>query len=95
MEPEEMKAFARIIGEKLNKSKGPAHVLIPKQGWSEADKPGMELFDPQTDQIFVDELKKMIKHTIPIEEMDVHISEPAFAQRAVQVLDNMIRSLKA
>lgn len=95
MEPEEMKAFARIIGEKLNKSKGPTYVLIPKQGWSEADKPGMELFDPQTDQIFVDELKKMIKHTIPIEEMDVHISEPAFAQRAVQVLDNMIRSQRA
>jgi uncharacterized protein (UPF0261 family) len=95
MEPKEMKAFARIIGEKLNKSKGPTYVLIPKQGWSEADKPGMEFFDPQTDQIFVDELKKVIKNTIPIEEMDVHISESAFAHRAVQILDNMIRSQRA
>ncbi len=89
------RSVERLILEKLNKYKGPTYVLIPKQGWSEADKPGMELFDPQTDQIFVDELKKMIKHTIPIEEMDVHISEPAFAQRAVQVLDNMIRSQRA
>ncbi len=90
MGPEEMRQFARIVGEKLNKSKGPTHVLIPKKGWSEADKPGMELFDPKTDQIFVDELRSMINPNIPIEEMDVHISDPAFAIRAVEVLHNMI-----
>jgi len=91
MGPEEMKQFARIVGEKLNKSKGPTHVLIPKKGWSEADKPGMELFDPKTDQIFVDELRDVINPNIPIEEVDVHISDPAFALRAVEVLDRMIR----
>jgi uncharacterized protein (UPF0261 family) len=92
MGPEEMKQFARIIGEKLNKSKGPTYVLIPKKGWSEADKPGMELFDPKTDQIFVDGLRDIINPNIPIEEVNVHISDPAFALRAVKVLDNMIRS---
>ena len=91
MGPEEMKIFAQIIGEKLNRSKGPTYVLIPKKGWSEADKAGMELFDPKTDQIFVEELRKIINPNIPIEEMDVHISDPAFALRAVEVLDNMIR----
>jgi uncharacterized protein (UPF0261 family) len=91
MGPEEMKQFARIIGEKLNKSKGPTYVLIPKKGWSDADKTGMELFDPETDQIFVEELRKIISPDIPIEEMDVHISEPAFALRAVEALDHMIR----
>jgi len=91
MGPEEMKQFARIVGEKLNKSKGPTHVLIPKKGWSEADKPGMELFDPKTDQIFVDELRDIINPNIPIEEIDFHISDPAFALRAVEVLDSMIR----
>ena len=91
MEPEEMKQFARIIGEKLNRSKGPTYVLIPKKGWSEADKAGMELFDPKTDQIFVEELRKIINPNIPIEEMDAHISDPAFALRAVEVLDHMIR----
>jgi uncharacterized protein (UPF0261 family) len=91
MGPEEMKQFARIVGEKLNKSKGPTHVLIPKKGWSEADKPGMELFDPETDQIFVDELRGIINPYVPIEEIDLHISDSAFALRAVEVLDNMIR----
>jgi uncharacterized protein (UPF0261 family) len=91
MGPKEMKQFARIVGEKLNKSKGPIHVLIPKKGWSEADKVGMELFDPKTDQIFVEELRKMIHPNIPVEEMNAHISDPVFALRAVEILDNMIR----
>jgi uncharacterized protein (UPF0261 family) len=91
MGPDEMKKFALIIGEKLNKSKGLTYVLIPKKGWSEADKAGMELYDPKTDQIFVEELRKIINPNIPIEEMDVHISDPAFARRAVEVLDNIIR----
>jgi len=92
MGPEEMKQFAQIIGEKLNRSKGPTHILIPKKGWSEADKVGRELFDPKTDQIFVEALRKILTSKIPIEEIDVHISEPAFALRAVEVLDNMIRT---
>ena len=79
MGPEEMEQFARTVGEKLNKSKGPTYVLIPKKGWSEADKPAMELFDPKTDQIFVEELRRIISPNIPIEEMDVHISDPVFA----------------
>ena len=93
MGSEEMRVFARIIGEKLNKSKGPTHVLIPRKGWSDADKEGMELFDPETDQIFVEELKKIIKPDIPIEELETHISEPGFALRAVEVLDQMIRPI--
>ncbi|MCX5816888.1 MAG: Tm-1-like ATP-binding domain-containing protein [Proteobacteria bacterium] len=95
MEQEEMKLFARIIGEKLNKSQDPTHILIPRKGWSEADKSGMELFDPEIDQVFADELKRSLKPTIPVEEMDVHISDPAFAERAVEILDEMIRAKKA
>jgi uncharacterized protein (UPF0261 family) len=94
MGPDEMKKFAHIIGEKLNRSKGPTYVLIPKKGWSEADKAGMELFDPKTDQVFVEELKKIINRNIPIEEIDAHISDPAFALRAVEVLDKMIRAYR-
>lgn len=88
--PEEMVEFAKIIGEKLKKSKGPTYVLVPKKGWSEADKPGSDLFDPETDQIFVEELKKIIGSKIPIEEVNAHISDRAFAQRAVELLDSMI-----
>lgn len=91
MGPEEMKQFATIVSEKLNKSSGPTYVLIPLKGWSEADKVGCELFDPEANQVFVEELRKRLSPKIPVEEIDVHISEPAFAKRAVEILDEMIR----
>jgi hypothetical protein len=62
-----MKKFARIIGEKLNRLKGPTCVLIPKKGGAEADKFGTELFNQETDQIFVEELRRIIPSKIPIE----------------------------
>jgi uncharacterized protein (UPF0261 family) len=88
---EEMIEFARIVGEKLIKANGPTYVLIPKKGWSEADKPGMDLFDPAANQVFIEELRTIIGSNIPLEEMDAHISDPGFAQRAVELLDGMIR----
>lgn len=90
MEEEEMRQFASIIGEKLNKSRGPVHVLIPTKGWSEADRSGMALYDPDVNQVFTDELKRALQVDIPVEEIDVHISDPVFALRAVAILDNMI-----
>jgi uncharacterized protein (UPF0261 family) len=90
MEAPEMERFARIVAEKLNKGRGPARVLIPKKGWSDADKEGMPLFDPAVDRVFSERLKALLDSRIIIEELDLHISEPAFAERAVDVLDGMI-----
>ena len=90
MESNEMERFAHTIGEKLNRSRGPASVLIPTRGWSEADKEGMPLFDPQVDRVFTATLKQILKPEIPVEEIEVHISEPDFAKRAVEILHSMI-----
>ena len=61
------------------------------KGWSDADKEGMALFDPAVDRIFTEKLKLLLDTRILVEELDMHISEPAFAQRAVDILDSMIR----
>jgi uncharacterized protein (UPF0261 family) len=90
MEAPEMEKFAHIIAEKLNKSRGPVHVLIPTKGWSDADKEGMPLFDPAVDRVFTETLKGLLVAKVPLEEMNVHISEPAFARRAVEILDEMM-----
>lgn len=91
MEREEMSAFAGIVAEKLNKAQGPVHVLIPRGGWSEADKEGRELFDPAVDGVFTQELRRLLRTDIPVEEMNVHISDPPFARRGVDIIDGMIR----
>ncbi len=90
MEKEEMVTFARILGDKFNRFRSPIYILIPLKGWSEADREGMELYDPEVDRIFVYELRKILKRDIPIEEIDCHISDPIFAERAVDILDSMI-----
>jgi uncharacterized protein (UPF0261 family) len=91
----EMEKFAEIVAEKLNKSAGPAYVLIPTKGWSDADKEGMPLFDPQADLAFTRKLRELLNPRIVIETMDVHISEPAFALRAVEVLHGMMQQTAA
>lgn len=92
MEREEMEVFARIIAAKLNKAKGLTHVLIPRKGWSDADKEGAALFDPAVDEVFTKTLRKLLSPHIPLEELPLHISEVAFASRAVEVLHSMIQS---
>jgi uncharacterized protein (UPF0261 family) len=92
MEASEMEAFAEIVAEKLNRSAGPVRVLIPLRGWSDADKAGMPLFDTFVDRVFTNRLRELLKPEIPVEEMDVHISEPAFAERAVEALHTMIEA---
>jgi uncharacterized protein (UPF0261 family) len=87
---QEMEMFATTIAERLNKAKGTVHILIPKKGWSEADKEGMPLYDPATDEVFTMRLKELIRPDIPVEELDLHISEPAFAKRAVDILSMMM-----
>jgi uncharacterized protein (UPF0261 family) len=92
MEAAEMEKFARIVAEKLNKGRGPVRVLIPMKGWSDADKEGMPLFDPAVDRVFTDKLKALLDARVIVEELEVHISEPAFAARAVEILDGMIKA---
>jgi uncharacterized protein (UPF0261 family) len=91
LESSEMEKLALIIGEKLNKSPASAYVLIPTRGWSEGDREGMPLYDLATDRIFTETLKKLLNPKIPFEEMNVHINDPPFARRAVEVLDGMMK----
>ena len=39
-------------------------------------------------------LKTLLDPRILVEELDVHISDPAFAARAVEILDGMIKAGK-
>jgi uncharacterized protein (UPF0261 family) len=93
MERGEMEVFARIVAEKLNKAKNSVHVLIPRKGWSNADKEGAALFDPEVDVFFTRTLKGLLLPHIPVEEMEAHICDPAFSARAVEVLHAMIKGI--
>ena len=91
LDSSEMKKLARTIADKLNKSPGTVYVLMPTRGWSEGDREGMPLYDLAKDRIFTKNLKKLLSPQIPFEEMNIHINDPLFARRAVEVLDAMIK----
>jgi uncharacterized protein (UPF0261 family) len=83
---EENAELGRIFAEKLNAAHGPVHVLIPLRGYSILDSPGERFWNPQADRAFVDALRADLHAEIPVEMLDLNINDPAFAERAVEVM---------
>ena len=88
---EELKGLAQTISDKLNRARGPVKMVIPLRGWSEADGEGAPLHEPETNAVFVEEMKQLLDSRIEIVEVDAHINEPHFAEAVVEVFDNLMQ----
>ena len=89
--PDEMRQGARLYAEKLNRAKGPIKLLIPLRGWSNIDKPGSILYNPEEDKTFMDELKAHLTRKIDIEELDCNLEDPEFARALVESFDKLFK----
>lgn len=87
---EESIRLAGEIAEKLNRHASPVRVLIPRGGWSEADRPGGPLYDPQVSGAFTEALRRGLRSDIQVCEVDEHINEPSFARVAASMMAEMI-----
>jgi uncharacterized protein (UPF0261 family) len=87
----ETRTLADQLSAKLNKDAANISVLIPLQGWSEADREGGPLFDPPMNRFFTQRLREKLYPQIQIKEADHHINDPAFATIAAQMMDQMIQ----
>jgi uncharacterized protein (UPF0261 family) len=81
---EELTSAAKVYAKKLNKAKGPVKILIPLRGWSSFDEEGSVLYAPEEDRVFVDELRRNLKRSIEIEELDCNVNDPEFALALVK-----------
>jgi uncharacterized protein (UPF0261 family) len=88
---EEMKIGAKLYADKINKAKGPIKLVVPLRGWSSLDREGSVLYDPDEDQIFIDELKKNLRVPLEIEEVDCNLEDLDTAQALVNSLDGFIK----
>ncbi len=88
---EESRILAKQLSEKLNKDVSNIQVLVPMQGWSAADIKGGSLYDPETNTYLIGILKDNLDSRIPLEEVDMHINDPAFARLAANAMDQMIQ----
>ena len=88
---DESRILARTVVDKLNQSHNPIKILIPLRGWSEADREGDVLFDPESSQAFCETLEKSLKSDVKVVKVDYHINDREFAQEAVDIMISMIK----
>lgn len=89
--PDENAQIGRVLAEKANAAKGPVAFLLPLRGVSILDSPGGEFWWPEANQALFDAIKHNVRTGIPILEMDVNINDPEFADKATELLTNMLR----
>ncbi len=88
--PDESRVLAGTVAHKLNQSRNANRVLIPLGGWSEADKEGDVLFDPESSGAFCEVLEKTLNARVQIFKVDHHINDPDFAKVAADLMIEMI-----
>ena len=86
---------AKLYAEKINKAKGPIKLVVPLRGWSSLEREGSILYDPEEDQIFIQELKKNLKAPLEIEEVDCNLEDFGTAQALVDSLVNLMKGEKS
>jgi uncharacterized protein (UPF0261 family) len=87
---EENATIGRMIARAANASKGPVAILLPLKGVSQLDSPGGQYWDPQADAACYDAIRSNLAPGIPVIEIDANINDPQFADRAVEMLLEMM-----
>ena len=76
---EELIEVAREFARKLNQARGPVRFLIPTRGWASIDREGTEVYAPEEDRAFVEELKKNLNAGIEVVEIEANLEDDSFA----------------
>ncbi|HUG21043.1 Tm-1-like ATP-binding domain-containing protein [Piscinibacter sp.] len=85
------RAVAHEIGQRLAEAKGPTALLLPRQGIEGWDREGGPLHDPEGLAALVEELPRALAPSTRLVALDAHINDAAFAQAALDVLDDWVR----
>jgi uncharacterized protein (UPF0261 family) len=88
--PEENAELGRIFAGKANAATGPVAFLLPLGGVSLLDSPGQPFWWPEADQALFDALRVNLRPDIPVETLDANINDPVFADRATEMLLEML-----
>jgi uncharacterized protein (UPF0261 family) len=83
--PDENRAIGAWIVERINRMAGPVRFLLPLQGVSAIDAPGMPFHDPAANHALFYAIRAgwVAAPNRKLIEIDAHINDPAFAEAAV------------
>ncbi len=88
---DETRTLADQLTQKLNMDAPNVKILVPLQGWSEADRDGGPLYNPSMNLFFTQRVREKLDPRIDVREADHHINDAAFASIAAQMMDQMIQ----
>jgi uncharacterized protein (UPF0261 family) len=88
MSAEEMEYIASSAAERLNRyhHKERVKIVIPLRGFSSLSVEGGPLYDPASDKMFADTLKKWLDPEIEIIEIHSDINSKEFAEAVAKIL---------
>ena len=89
--PAECAELGRLVATKLNASRAPVTVLIPREGISVISAAGGPFHDPEADTALFSALETSLRPDIPRTSLDCDINDPAFARACVEALLANIR----
>ncbi len=89
--PEENAAIGEFIADRLNRSRGPVIVALPRGGVSSIDRPGKIFYCPEANEALFDTLKRKLSPGIRIVEDQHHIDDPEFANLAGGLMVDLMR----
>jgi uncharacterized protein (UPF0261 family) len=84
--PEECTTLGRLVAKKLNASRGPVSMFLPRGGISVISAPGGPFHDPAADAALFTAIECGLRPDIPCTSLDCTINDPAFARACVEAL---------
>ena len=87
---EENEVLGKTLADKLNESKAPVTVLLPKKGISVIGTEGEIFYSPEADKALFKAIKQALRKDIPVIELDSHINDEVFAKTLVDELLRII-----
>jgi len=85
----ELTRLAEIVSEKANRAVGPMAVVFPAKGFSALDREGFSYYEPETDRVFLESLKRGLKSGIEVIEVNAHVFEENFLAEVAMVYDKI------
>jgi len=87
--PAECAAIGRDLGAKAAAARGPVRILLPGRGVSAIDRQG-EPFDDPAARAALFAGVRAAAGAVPVEELDLHINDPAFAEALARALLDLL-----
>ena len=84
---DERRTVARAHSRRLAGATAPVAMILPLLGLGEWDREGADLYDKAGLDAFIEEMRSSLPANVVRHDIDCHINDPAFAEKALDIFD--------